>query len=61
MEITNLEDSKDYIENKDILKYDFKLGKKVWIEKADVRQTDSKKFFGVAPGKIIRLRYGPFV
>lgn len=61
LEITNFDASKDYIENKEMLKYDFKLESKVWVDRADVRLKDDKKFFGIAPGKIVRLRYGPFI
>ena len=31
------------------------------VEKSDVRLQDSKGFFGIAPGKVIRLKYGPAV
>ena len=31
------------------------------VEKADVRLEDSKGFFGIAPGKVIRLKYGPAI
>lgn len=37
------------------------IGKQVYIEKSDVKLVDSKDFFGIAPGKIVRLKYGPFV
>lgn len=33
----------------------------VFVDKADVRKEDSKEFFGCAPGKIVRLRFGPFL
>lgn len=29
------------------------------MEKDDVRTQDEKNFFGIAPGKLIRLKYGP--
>lgn len=31
------------------------------MEKSDVRKSDEKGFYGCAPGKIVRLRFGPFV
>ncbi len=45
----------------DTLKYKFNLGKEVWVDALDVRSKDEKGFFGIAPGKTVRLRYGPFV
>lgn len=33
----------------------------VLVEKRDVRTQDEKNFFGIAPSKIIRLKYGPAV
>lgn len=53
--------------NQDIAKethgfnYDFQLNKVVFVERADVRKKDDKGFYGCAPGKMVRLRYGPFV
>jgi glutaminyl-tRNA synthetase len=35
------------------------LTKHVFVEKADIRTQDEKNFFGIAPGKLIRLKYGP--
>jgi glutaminyl-tRNA synthetase len=37
------------------------LTKHVYIERKDFRRVDAKQYFGLAPGKIVRLRYGPFV
>ncbi|KNC50403.1 glutaminyl-tRNA synthetase [Thecamonas trahens ATCC 50062] len=34
---------------------------KIYIEARDFRLNDSKKYFGLAPGKVVRLRYGPVV
>lgn len=31
------------------------------VEKEDVRSEDTKGFFGIAPGKVIRLKYGPAI
>lgn len=35
-------------------------GPLIYVERQDVRLEDHKEFFGMAPGKIVRLRYGPF-
>lgn len=37
------------------------MNKVVFVERADVRKKDDKGFYGCAPGKMVRLRYGPFV
>ena len=37
------------------------LSPEVFVEREDVRAADSKGFWGIAPGKIVRLKYGPFV
>ena len=31
------------------------------MEKDDVREKDENKFYGIAPGKHVRLRYGPII
>lgn len=31
------------------------------VEKKDVRTQDEKNFFGIAPNKVIRLKYGPAI
>lgn len=31
------------------------------MEKSDVRESNESGFYGCAPGKIVRLRYGPFL
>jgi len=41
--------------------HDLKLGRFVYVEKNDVRMEDSADFYGIAPGKIVRLKHGPFV
>ncbi len=46
-------------ENK--IPYEFKLSSKVYVERSDVREKDEQGFYGCAPGKIVRLRYGPFI
>jgi glutaminyl-tRNA synthetase len=38
-----------------------KLSESVFVDRDDVRQKDVKGFWGIAPGKTIRLKYGPFV
>jgi glutaminyl-tRNA synthetase len=48
------------VEEKDLFHPLF-VGKKVYVERSDVRLVDSKDFYGIAPGKMVRLRYGPFV
>ncbi len=37
------------------------LTKKIYIEMNDFREVDDPDFYRLAPGKIIRLRYGPFI
>lgn len=61
MIITNLSEKKTITKDVHNFIYDFVLDKEIYVEKADVRKEDHKKFFGCAPGKIVRLRYGPFV
>lgn len=53
----------DNVISKDVhgFSYDFTLSKVVYVERADVRKKDDKGFYGCAPGKMVRLRYGPFV
>jgi len=46
--------------NKDI-KHITTLTKKIYIEKKDFREIDEKNYFRLAPYKIVRLRYGPFI
>lgn len=38
-----------------------KLTNTIYISKTDYRDEDEKKYFGLAPDKIVRLRYGPFI
>lgn len=38
-----------------------RLSPGVFVEREDVRETDAKGFWGIAPGKTVRLKYGPFV
>lgn len=59
--LTNLEENKILSKDFHNFIYDFSLTKVVYVERADVRKTDDSGFFGCAPGKIVRLRYGPFV
>lgn len=33
----------------------------MFVEKKDIKLQDEKNFFGIAPGKIIRLKYGPAI
>ena len=37
------------------------LTKNIYIESSDFREVDDPDFFRLAPGKIIRLKYGPFI
>lgn len=46
--------------NKDV-KHMTTLTKLIYIEKKDFREMDEKNYYRLAPGKTIRLRYGPFV
>ena len=41
--------------------YPFSCGPVNYVEKADVRLVDGKDFYGIAPGKVVRLKFGPFV
>ena len=41
--------------------YDFDLDREIYVEREDVREKDDKKFWGIAPNKMVRLRYGPFL
>jgi len=41
--------------------YRFGVGKVNYVERSDIRTEDSKDFYGIAPGKLIRLKFGPFV
>jgi len=37
--------------------YELTVSKNIWVERDDVRETDSAEFFGFAPGKIVGLKY----
>lgn len=37
--------------------YPVAMGKEVYVEATDFREKDEKKFFGMAPGKLVMLRY----
>jgi glutaminyl-tRNA synthetase len=39
-------------------KRNFKMGKKVWIERSDFEETPPKGFFRLFPGNKVRLKYG---
>ena len=41
--------------------HSIRLSEKVFVDRDDVQMNDSKGFWGIAPGKTIRLKYGPFV
>lgn len=60
VEIVNL-DEKIAVEKREEFDYEFNLTKTIYVDSADVRKEDNKKFYGMAPGKIVRLRFGPFV
>lgn len=47
--------------DKSALCHQISIGKQVYVEKNDVKLADNKDFYGIAPGKIVRLKYGPFV
>ena len=38
-----------------------RLSDSVYVDRDDVKSQDTKGFWGIAPGKTIRLKYGPFV
>jgi glutaminyl-tRNA synthetase len=52
--ITNLEKE---VKNPEKGSYDLTVSKNIWVERDDVRETDSAEFFGFAPGKIVGLKY----
>lgn len=60
VEIVNL-DAPVAVEKREEFDYEFNLTKTIYVDSADVRKEDHKKFYGMAPGKIVRLRFGPFV
>lgn len=37
------------------------LTSKIYIERNDFKEVDEKNYYRLAPGKVIRLRYGPFI
>ena len=37
------------------------LTKEIYIDKDNFKETDEKDFYGLAPEKIVRLKYGPFI
>jgi glutaminyl-tRNA synthetase len=41
--------------------YRFGVEPVIYVDRSDVRLEDSKDFYGIAPGKIVRLKFGPFV
>jgi glutaminyl-tRNA synthetase len=41
--------------------YNTLLTKNIYIEQTDFREVDSKDYYRLAPNKIVRLRYGPFI
>lgn len=47
--------------NIDSFGYKCTVGKIVYVDTEDVRLKDAPNYFGIAPDKIIRLRYGPFI
>lgn len=59
--LTNLEKDEVLPKDSHTFDYDFSLNKTVYVEKADVRKEDEKGFYGCAPNKMVRLRFGPFV
>ncbi len=61
VKIKNLTKEETISQEENKIPYKFQLESNVYVDKADVRKEDSKEFFGCAPGKIVRLRYGPFL
>ena len=43
------------------LLHSLQLSQNVFVERNDVKLVDQKDFFGIAPGKLVRLRYGPMI
>jgi glutaminyl-tRNA synthetase len=41
--------------------YNLNLTRVVYMDRSDIRETDSKDFYGVTPGKTVRLKYGPAI
>jgi len=41
--------------------YDITLTKEVWVDEIDVREDGPKEFWGICPGRTVRLKYGPVI
>jgi len=41
--------------------YPINLSSEIYVDRNDVRDTDSKDFFGMCPQKTVRLKYGPVI
>lgn len=57
--ITNV--TEPVIVDADVLSLKLQVTRDIYVDAEDVRENDDKKFFGIAPGKTVRLRYGPFI
>lgn len=59
IEITNLESESEAIQPS--FCHQINVTKFIYLDKDDVRMIDSPEFYGLAPNKIVRLRFGPFI
>jgi len=41
--------------------YPIKLSKEIWMDRTDIKEEAGKEFFGITPGKLIRIKYGPVI
>ena len=59
VDIDNITTSQEI--NLETFGYKCTLGNLVYVDSDDVRPKDIPNYYGIAPGKIVRLRYGPFI
>lgn len=59
VEIENLDQPRNY--DLEALGYKCNLVKTIYVDAEDVRVKDAPNYFGIAPDKTVRLRYGPFI
>ncbi len=53
--------SEEMVLSPDNFKYKLNVSNSVYVDRNDVKQEDDPKFYGMAPNKIVRLRFGPFL
>ena len=59
VEIVNFDTNSESVQNKFCHK--ISVSKHVYVDKDDVRLKDSPEFYGIAPNKMVRLRFGPLL